>query len=70
MVWYSHLSQNFPQFIVVHTVKGVGIVNKALRVRGSKYTGYFLGHPAKIMGAKAGSGAASSVFKHIQVHYI
>ena len=29
MVWYSHLFQNFPQFIVIHTVKGFGIVNKA-----------------------------------------
>ena len=29
MVWYSHLSQNFPQLIVIHTVKGLGIVNKA-----------------------------------------
>ena len=29
MVWYFHLSQNFPQFIVIHTVKGFGIVNKA-----------------------------------------
>ena len=29
MVWYSHLFQNFPQFIVMHTVKGLGIVNKA-----------------------------------------
>ena len=29
MVWYSHLSQNFPQFIVIHTVNGFGIVNKA-----------------------------------------
>ena len=29
MVWYSHLFQNFPQFIVIHTVKGIGIVNKA-----------------------------------------
>ena len=29
MVWYSHLSQNFPQFVVIHTVKGFGIVNKA-----------------------------------------
>ena len=27
--WYSHLFQNFPQFIVIHTVKGFGIVNKA-----------------------------------------
>ena len=29
MVWYSHLFKNFPQFIVIHTVKGFGIVNKA-----------------------------------------
>ena len=28
MVWYSHLFQNFPQFLVIHTVKGFGIVNK------------------------------------------
>ena len=28
-VWYSHLLQNFPQFIVIHTVKGFGIINKA-----------------------------------------
>ena len=28
MVWYSHLFQNFPQFAVIHTVKGFGIVNK------------------------------------------
>ena len=29
MVWYSHLFQNFLQFVVIHTVKGFGIVNKA-----------------------------------------
>ena len=29
MVWYSHLFQNFPQFGVIHTVKGFGIVSKA-----------------------------------------
>ena len=29
VVWYSHLSKNFPQFIVIHTVKGFGVVNKA-----------------------------------------
>ena len=29
MVWYSHLFQNFPQFILIHTVKGFGVVNKA-----------------------------------------
>ena len=29
VVWYSHLLKNFPQFVVIHTVKGFGIVNKA-----------------------------------------
>ena len=29
MVWYSHLFKNVPQFVVIHTVKGFGIVNKA-----------------------------------------
>ena len=29
VVWYSHLSKNFPQFVVIHTVKGFGLVNKA-----------------------------------------
>ena len=29
VVWYSHLFQNFPQFIVIHSVKGFGIVNTA-----------------------------------------
>ena len=29
MVWYSHFFKNFPQFVVIHTVKGFGIVNKA-----------------------------------------
>ena len=29
VIWYSHLLKNFPQFIVIHTVKDFGIVNKA-----------------------------------------
>ena len=29
MVWYSHLFKNFPQFVVIHTVKGFGIVKEA-----------------------------------------
>ena len=28
MVWYSHLFQNFPQFVVIYTVKGFGVINK------------------------------------------
>ena len=29
MVWYSHVLKNYPQFILIHTIKGFGIVNKA-----------------------------------------
>ena len=29
MVWYSHIFKNFPQFVVIHTVKGFGVINKA-----------------------------------------
>ena len=29
MIWNSHFFQNFPQFVVIHTVKGFGVVNKA-----------------------------------------
>ena len=29
MVWYSHLFKNLPRFVVIHTVKGFGVVNKA-----------------------------------------
>ena len=29
MVWYSHILKNFPQFVVIHTVKGFGTINKA-----------------------------------------
>ena len=29
MVWHSHLLKNFPQFVVIHTVKGFGVVNEA-----------------------------------------
>ena len=29
VVWYTHIFKNFPQFVLIHTVKGFGIVNKA-----------------------------------------
>ena len=32
VIWYSHLFNNFPQFVVIHTVKGFGVVNKAIDV--------------------------------------
>ena len=44
VVWYSHLFQNFPQLIVIHTVKGFGTVNKAEVVLGSS-PGWIQGFP-------------------------
>ena len=44
MVWYSHLLKNCPQFIVIHTVKGFGIVNKA-EVDVFLEHSYFFGDP-------------------------
>ena len=32
VVWFSHLFKNFPQFVLIHTIKGFGIVNKAVDV--------------------------------------
>ena len=29
MIWYSHLLKNFPQFVLIHTIKGFGLVNEA-----------------------------------------
>ena len=42
MVWYFYLLKNFPQFVVIHTVKGFGIVNKA-------EVDVFLNSPALLM---------------------
>ena len=49
VVWYSHHFQNFPQFIVIHTVKGFGIVNKAEIEQEDTaviYNGVLLCHPS------------------------
>ena len=63
-VWYSHLFQNFPQFIVVHTVKGFGIVNKA-EVDIFLELACFFDHPADVGNLISGSSAFS---KHLVVH--
>ena len=56
MVWYSHLFQNFPQFIVIHTVKGFGIVNKA-EIDVFLEISYFFNDPADIGNLTSGSSA-------------
>ena len=57
-VWYSHLLKNFPQFIVIHTVKGFGIVNKA-KVDVFLEPSCFFDDPADINNLISGSSAFS-----------
>ena len=58
MVWYSHLFQNFLQFVVVHTVKGFGIVNKA-EVDVFLELSCFFDDPAYVGNLISGSSASS-----------
>ena len=64
MVWYSHLFQNFPQFIVIHTVRGFGIVNKA-EIDVFLELSCFFDDPAAVGNLISGSSAFSktSLFK-------
>ena len=58
MVWYSPLFQNFPQFVVTHTVKGFGIVNKA-EVDVFLEFSFFFDDPADVGNLISGSSAFS-----------
>ena len=58
MVWDSHLFQNFPQFIVIHTVKGFGIGNKA-EIDVFLELSYFFDDPADVGNLISGSSAFS-----------
>ena len=54
VVWYSHVFQNFPQFVVIHTVKGFGIVSKA-EVDVFLELSCFLNDPADVRSLISGS---------------
>ena len=58
VVWYSHLLKNFPQFIVIHTVKGFGIVNKA-EMDAFLELSCFFDDPADVGNLVSGSSAFS-----------
>ena len=64
MVWYSHLSQNFPQFIVIHIVKGFGIVNKAEIDVPLEFSCFF-NDPADVDNLISGSSAFSKTSLNI-----
>ena len=68
MVWYSHLFQDFPQFIVIHTVKGFGIVNKA-EIDAFLELSCFFHNPADVGNLISGSSAFSkNQLEHQKVH--
>ena len=58
MVWNSHLLKNFPQFVVIYTVKGFGIVNKA-GVDVFLELSCFFDDPADVVNLISGSSAFS-----------
>ena len=64
MVWYSHLFQNFPQFIVIHTVKGFGIVSKA-EIDAFLELSCFFHDPADVGNLISGSSAFSKTSLNI-----
>ena len=64
MVWYSHLFQNFPQFIVIHTVKDFGIVNKA-EIDVFLELSCFFHNPADVGNLNSGSSAFSKTSLNI-----
>ena len=65
VVWYSHLFQNFPQFIVIHTVKGFGIVNKAERDVILELSCFF-NDPTDVGNLISGSSAFSKISLNIR----
>ena len=64
VVWYSHLFQNFPQFIVIHIVKGFGVVNKA-EIYVFLELSCFLDDPEDIGNLISGSSALSKTSLNI-----
>ena len=65
MVWYSHLLKNFPQFIVIHRVKGFGIVNKAEIDVFLEFSCFF-DDPANVGNLISGSSAFSKTSLNIR----
>ena len=67
MVCYSHLFKNFPQFIVIHTVKVFGVVNKT-EVDVSLELSCFFYDPADVSNLISGSSAFSKSSLNLEVH--
>ena len=64
MVWYAHIFQNFPQFIVIHIVKGFGIVNET-EIDVFLELSCFFDDPADVVNLISGSSAFSKTSLNI-----
>ena len=64
MVWYSHLFKNFPQFVLIHRVKGFGVVNKA-EIDVFLELSCFFNDPADVGNLISGSSASSKTSLNI-----
>ena len=64
MVWYSHLFQNFPQFVLIHTVEGFGIVNEG-EVDVFLELSFFFNDPKDVGNLISGSSAFSKTSLNI-----
>ena len=64
VVWYSHLFKNFPQFVVIHTVKGFGVINN-VEVDVSLELACFFDDPADAGNLISGSSAFSKTSLNI-----
>ena len=67
MVWYSHFFKNFPQFVVIHTVKGFGIVNIA-EVDVFLELSCFFDDPGDVGNLISGSSAFLNQLEHQEAH--
>ena len=67
MVWYSHLFQNFPQFIAIHTVEGFGIVSKA-EIDVFLELSHFFNDPTDVGNLISGFSAFSKSSLNLEVH--
>ena len=68
MLWYSHLFKNFPEFVVIHTVKGFHVVNKA-EIDVFLELSCFFNDPTDVGNLTSGSSAFSAFqLEHLEVH--
>ena len=64
MVWYSHLFKNFPQFFLIHTVKGFGVVNEA-EIDVFLELSHFFNDPVDVGNLICGSFAFSKISSNV-----